>query len=320
MSMHWETIRGGRGTCRESGPPLRNAVEDYLTHLKATGRSAATIESYAGSLAALGALLGSDIPLEDLSADVLETAVAGMNGDGDDKPQRSETTLNRYRSTYRGFGRWAFESGRASRNPAERLRLARVDSPPTIPITPDETRLLLRTIQRSGEPLSLRDEALFSIYAFTGLRRTEALGLSVSDYDTVRRTLQVRNGKGRRVRTVPVVPALGAVLDKLLTGTVCGQERLFPGRVPGRGLTPRQAQWRFEHWKTVAGLRDELTIHSFRAGFATALHKGSGDVVLVSRALGHRDLRPTLRYIELHPRKLRLAMERSLAGGRTVSA
>jgi hypothetical protein len=34
------------------------------------------------------------------------------------------------------------------------------------------------------------------------------------------------------------------------------------------------------------GLSDELTIHSFRAGFATALHKGSGDVVLVSRAWG----------------------------------
>jgi len=110
------------------------------------------------------------------------------------------------------------------------------------------------------------------------------------------------------------VPALGAVLDRLLSGTVPGEARLFPGRVAGRGLTPRQAQGRFEHWKTVAGLRDDITIHSFRAGFATALHRGSGDVVLVSRALGHRDLRPTLRYIELHLRRLRRVMERSLVG------
>jgi integrase len=99
----------------------------------------------------------------------------------------------------------------------------------------------------------LRDEALFSTYALAGLRRKEALGLSVSDYDVQRRTLQVRNGKGRRVRTIPVVPALGTVLDRLLSGTVRGGEKLFAGRFPGRGLTPWQAQWRFEHWKTVAG-------------------------------------------------------------------
>jgi hypothetical protein len=29
------------------------------------------------------------------------------------------------------------------------------------------------------------------------------------------------------------------------------------------------------------------------------LHRTCGDVVLVSRALGHRDLRPIIRYVEL---------------------
>ena len=313
MSTYSETIRGG-GTEQHHWPTLRNAVEDYLIHLRATGRSAATIDSYAGSLAALKAVLGSDASLEALSPDALDAAVAGMNEAGEDQVQRSQTTLNRYRSTYRGFGRWAFETGRARWNPAARLRLARADSPPTTPIKLAETRLLLSAIQESGHPLSLRDEALFSTYAFTGLRRAEALSLCISDYDPERRTLQVRDGKGRRVRTAPVVPALGVVLNRLVRGAGHGEGKVFPGRVPGRGLTTRQAHERFEHWKGVAGLREELTIHSLRAGFATALHKGSGDVALVSRALGHRDLRPTLRYIEFHPRKLRRAIERSLVG------
>src|ERR1017187_6263803 len=128
-----ETIRGG-GTEQHHWPTLRNAVEDYLIHLRATGRSAATIDSYAGSLAALKAVLGSDASLEALSPDALDAAVAGMNEAGEDQVQRSQTTLNRYRSTYRGFGRWAFETGRARWNPAARLRLARADSPPTTPI------------------------------------------------------------------------------------------------------------------------------------------------------------------------------------------
>lgn len=58
---------------------------------------------------------------------------------------------------------------------------------------------------------------------------------------------------------------------------------------------------RFGHWKAVAGLRRSLTLHSFRAGFATALHGAKGDLLFVSRALGHRDLRTTLRYIQADP-------------------
>lgn len=90
--------------------------------------------------------------------------------------------------------------------------------------------------------------------------------------------------------------------------------KLFQGRVPGTGLAPRQAQNRFERWKAVARLRPELTIHSFRAGFATALHHGCGDVMLVSQALGHSDVRPTLRYIKLYSANLSRAIESSLAG------
>jgi len=64
----------------------------------------------------------------------------------------------------------------------------------------------------------------------------------------------------------------------------------------------------------MAGLRKELTIHSFRAGFASTLHGGSGDVVLVSRALGHRDLRPTLRYVAPYPELLPGAIEQCFDG------
>ncbi|MGH8247870.1 MAG: tyrosine-type recombinase/integrase, partial [Gammaproteobacteria bacterium] len=55
----------------------------------------------------------------------------------------------------------------------------------------------------------------------------------------------------------------------------------------------------------------ELTIHSFRAGFATALHRATGDVLLVSRSLGHRDLRPTMRYVQWLQPELRKAIDRA---------
>jgi integrase/recombinase XerD len=233
-------------------------------------------------------------------------------------PRRSETTLNRHRSAYRGFFRWAFETGRISANPAFLLRRARAESVPTPAITFDETRRFFRAIRRSKDPLRLRDEALFSIYALAGLRRREALLLAQSDYNPKARLLCIRNGKGGRVRTVPVARALGRSLERFLTGALSRGgpigDRLFPGRVAGRALTVRQAQSRFEHWKVVANLRPELTIHSFRAGFATALHQGCGDVLLVAQALGHSDVRTTLRYIKLYAEDLSRVIESSFAG------
>ncbi len=295
---------------------LGDAVGDYLTHLRAVGRSPATVDSYSRSLVVLSGILGSGVPLEALSADALETALVRIAGQsGKANLVRCETTLNRYRSTFKGFFRWAFETGRVSANPAARLRLARVDSPPTTPISSRETSLLLSAIRNSDDPRRLRDEALFSIYAFAGLRRAEALGLLHSDYDATAAILRINNAKGRQVRTVPVIPALGSLLDKYMVGagssTGDRSSKLFPGRRPEKSLTARQTQTRFDFWKGVVGLRDQLSIHSFRAGFATTLHEDSRDVVLVSRALGHRDLRPTLRYVELSHGALRLAMERA---------
>ena len=290
------------------------AADDYVIHLQAAGRAPATIESYEKSLALLARLLDHEGPLKTVTPSILDAAVAGMAGGRKiGAPQRSEATLNRYRCTYKGFFRWAFETGRIPRNPAALLRLARVDSPPTPPITPAETQSLMNAIRRSNDPLRFRDEALFLTYALTGLRRTEALRLDVSDYDAEKGMLRVKSGKGRRARTIPVARQLGPVLRRFCNYSQSG-DKLFAGRAPGKGLTARQAQVRFDLWKTAAGLRPELRIHSFRAGFATTLHRGCGDVILVSRALGHRDLRPTLRYVEPHTRRLPRAIEKSFTG------
>ncbi len=95
--------------------------------------------------------------------------------------------------------------------PSVLLRLARTDSSPAVAITIEETRLLLSVVRDSGHHLRLRDEALFSIYAMTGIRRAEAVGLDASDYDAEAGTLRIRDAKSGRVRNVPVIEPLGGL-------------------------------------------------------------------------------------------------------------
>jgi site-specific recombinase XerC len=300
---------------KSCSPDFGRAVTDYLTHLTAGGRSPATVESYSSTLRALGSALSGNVMLSAISAHRLDVAVTALcRPAARGSCERSQATLNRYRSTFRVFFRWAFETGRLPSNPAAALRLASAESTPTPPIRPEETRRFLAAIRRSGDPLRVRDEALFALYALTGLRRAEALTLDSSDYDAEEKSIRVRNGKGRRPRTVPVVTVLAAVLDEYRRRFPAQGGKLFPGRDPGEGLTPRQAHTRFQLWKAAADLRAELSIHSFRVGFATAIHEASSDFAMVSRALGHRDFRSTLRYLAPDRNKLVQAIEATLAG------
>jgi integrase/recombinase XerC len=323
MKFHLEIPQGQRA-CKNANiatlvapqrQALHSASSDYLLQIRASGRSPMTVASYAESLAHLKEFFGPAIPLPAISADSLHAAVANLAATATSRGsiRRSETTLNRHRSAYRAFFNWAFLTGRTPINPAILLRRSRAESVPTPPITQDEVNLFLSAIRLSHDPLRLRDEALFATYAFAGLRRTEALLLDITDFDAQGAILHVRNGKGRRSRIVPLVRGLSLLLSRFrddrlkVVGASTG--KLFPGRTPHSGLTPRQVQRRFEHWKVITGLRPILTVHSFRAGFATTLHQHSCDVVLVSRALGHKDIRPTLRYIDLSARNLARAME-----------
>jgi integrase/recombinase XerC len=322
MKFNLEISRGQR-TCKNANraalvapqrQTLDSATSDYLLQVRASGRSPMTIASYAESLALLKDFWGPTIPLAAISADSLHAAVVSLATTGGRCPtRRSETTLNRHRSAYRAFFNWTFQTNRTPANPALLLLRSRAESVPTMPITSDEVCLFLSAIRLSNDPLRLRDEALFATYAFAGLRRTEALLLDVTDYDSQRGILHVRNGKGNRSRIAPLVHRLNLLLTQFRSGhptavsSVTG--KLFPGRFPQTGLAARQVQRRFEYWRAIAGLRPVLTIHSFRAGFATMLHQHSRDVVLVSRALGHKDLRSTLRYINLQATNLKRAME-----------
>jgi len=158
----------------------------------------------------------------------------------------------------------------------------------------------------------MRDEALFAVYAYTGIRRTEALGLRVEDFDPKAAALRLRITKGGGSRVLYVPKRLSRILEKYmkLHAPALASLPLFPGRITDCPLTPRQAQQRFDLWKKRSGVNASLTIHPFRAGYATLLHKATKDLLLVARAMGHKDLSTTERYVRLDESVVREAVEK----------
>ena len=223
--------------------------------------------------------------------------------------------MNRIKSTFRSFFRWAFQSGLISHNPAANLRISKAVSQRTIPINVEEINTLLNTISESDDSCAGRDKTLFATYAFTGIRCAEALPLRVKDYDRSSLTLYLPKLKGGSDRLQPIPHRLSRILERWIsflrrTDHADLSSLLFYGRHPERPLTTRQVRFRFNRWKALSGIREELTVHSFRAGFATQLYRATGDLLLVHHAIGHSNVRTTERYIRNHLFEIRKAIEK----------
>jgi len=301
---------GGKNS---NGLLFSEAINDFRIHLEATGRSANTISNYLRSLEWLIEIL-YDIPLKKITSKDISLALVEIKKSSHSVMQRSIATMNRIICAYRVFFKWAFDSSLTISDHSISLHLKKVYSAGAIPISFTEIGVFFKTIQHSKDPKAFRDELLFSVYAFTGIRRSEALQLRIKDYDTVSSSLLLNHTKGGSKRRQPVPSLFAEILDRYIStikakGDNIKELPLFPGRYSETPLSKRQANARFEKWKRLSGIRKNLTIHSFRAGFASHLYNSSKDIIVVARAMGHRNIRTTDKYISNDPLFIYKAIE-----------
>jgi len=148
-----------------------------------------------------------------------------------------------------------------------------------------------------------RDRALLALLIGCGLRREEAASLTLEH-------LQLRDGrfvivdlegKGRRVRSVPVPSFAVAALQAWTQATGFSTGRLFRpvnrgGHLAGESMT---AQSIFETVKKYAagiGLPD-IAPHDLRRTFAKLAHKGKAALEQIQICLGHASIQTTERYL-----------------------
>src|SRR6185312_12060068 len=79
----------------------------------------------------------------------------------------------------------------------------------------DELRRLLKACEGS-DLRDKRDRALVTLFAETGMRASEMLGLSIGDVDLSTTTAHVRRGKGGKGRRVKFSASCAATLDRYL--------------------------------------------------------------------------------------------------------
>jgi len=189
----------------------------------------------------------------------------------------------------------------------ERFEIRR-DQPLPVVLTRAETRRLLGSV-RSG-----RFRAVLALIYHCGLRVSEAVALKPRHIDAERGILRVVEGKGGRMREVPIAPQMIERLRRYWS--FHGNRRwLFPG--VGRGWKERtrslsRAMGEAHEAMSVSavqnalrmalagsGLKKNATCHTLRHSFATHLLEDGVSIRQVSTYLGHANLASTLVYLHV---------------------
>lgn len=238
------------------------------------------------------ALAGGPQPAE-VTVHHLRGAIDGWKAAG----LASETLETRFRHL-RTFFNFLHKDGLLLQNPAAALERPKVERRLIRPFTPEQFAVTLAQIR--ADPLGLRDRALLLLLADTGLRISEALGLNIGELDLAGNTAVVM-GKGRVERRVCWGETARRALMAWLRVRPEGKDTdyVFCNHFGGRlGSTP--FQHRLKEYTRRAGIAaNRLSCHALRHFWACQFLKSTGDLVTLSRLLGHTTLAMSKRYLNL---------------------
>ncbi len=175
---------------------------------------------------------------------------------------------------------------------------------PTVLSQDEVTRLI------EAAPNRMHRMLLMLLYA-TGMRRTEASLLKVSDIDSQRMVIHIHRGKGMRDRDVPLTPKL---LEALREYWRWKKPRvyLFPSKRSAPGVEQPisdKTVWNLcRAAATRAGIHKKLGPHTLRHCFATHLLEAGADLRTIQLLMGHERLEDTTIYLHLSQRHLHAAI------------
>ena len=160
----------------------------------------------------------------------------------------------------------------------------------------EELVSLFRVCAQDDSVIGIRDAAMLAVLYSTGLRRSELLGLDVTDYENG--TLTVR-GKGAKIRLAYVVGEAKAMLEQWIE-LHDGTGPMFVSMAKGCKTTDSRLDGRslavILRKRAIQAEIEPFSPHDLRRTTATHLLDKGIDVGTVQQMLGHRQVATTLLY------------------------
>jgi len=248
---------------------VRQAADDYLKARELDGIRSKTLEIYSLALLHLISVVGARTPIDSISGDTIDRFKKAF------LDSHSTTTLNINLRSIKTFLTWAKEKGLVPEVPViKQIRQGR-----SLPKYISDAEFEL--IQEKAAPF-LAD--VFWFYRETGCRLREPFN---ADCKGMHLLVSSENSKANEERQIPLNPDLVRIYELLIDA----------------GHRPEYYTKAFR--KILKGLKIKgHRFHDLRHTFGVRCWLQTGDIMLVSNLMGHRNLETTMIYTKFLPSRL----------------
>jgi len=167
-----------------------------------------------------------------------------------------------------------------------------------------EEKAIVAITKRQKKPV--RDWAIIDIALSAGLRASEIGDLKVKDIHVGKgeNSIFVSKGKGSKSRLVMI----GEKLKRHLKDYIAWKKSVYEPADPesylfrserNHKMTLTGIQKQFKTWAKASGLKSHYSIHSMRHTYGTMLYRGTKDLRMVQKQLGHSNCRITEVYADV---------------------
>jgi integrase/recombinase XerD len=285
-------------------------LKDYSYYLKVErGMSPNTVAAYCRDVSLFLEESGCDPATA--ASDGLEAYMASRAG------KLSARSQARVLSSLRSFFDWLILEGERKDNPCDRLDQPKIGRYLPDVLSVEEVDAIMESVDLKS-PSGLRDRAILEVLYGCGLRVSEACALRISHVYLDEGFVRVI-GKGNKERIVPMGEMARSAFGDYLAVRPAASAPAYDdisflnrfgapmSRVAMFNIVKRQA--------TLAGIRKNISPHTFRHSFATHLIENGADLRIVQEMLGHESILTTEIYTHIdsstwqaavlahHPRK-----------------
>ncbi|MCX6745109.1 MAG: tyrosine-type recombinase/integrase [Candidatus Parcubacteria bacterium] len=207
------------------------------------------------------------------------------------------------------FFRWCVGEKVLPSNPAEEIEIPKLEKKLPPKLTRQEALRILEVVYNypyKYKFLRYRNQAIFAVFLFAGLRKKELLKLRFTDVDIPNMSIFVYQGKGSKDRIIPIPSKLVEILNNYLAerkrlNKTCPE--FFASLNHNIGLTNTGLKRLVELMSKTSKIK--FTIHKLRHTFATLMLEGGCDIYSLSRMMGHSDIKTTTIYLAASAEHLR---------------
>jgi integrase/recombinase XerD len=263
------------------------AIEAYVALLKLKNYSVATITTYRSLFTIFLCHFPGHKPSTITKHEVMDFLLAYRNSE-----KWSATIQNQLISAIKFF----FEE--LLKRPKEFYDLPRAQKPEQLPsvFAEQEVKQLILATE------NLKHRSMLCLAYAGGLRVSEIVNVKLTDIDSKRMVITLRQAKGKKDRQVMLSEKLLLMLREYFK-EFKPKLWLFEGQSGGQYST-RSVQEVIQQAKKKAGIKKKGSIHALRHSFATHLLEGGTDIASIKELLGHTSIRTTMIYTHVSKKHL----------------